>query len=150
MARNEFSVSVIIHCPPEVVFDYLADHRHVAPVFEGVSRWDPITENATGVGARFKVAIIAVGVPLSATLRLDRWSRPYVIGWVSESGLIKNEGSFTFTPLPDGTRLTLRIVYEPPAAALGAAISGRADFVVRRRCKRALQTIKERLEKGGK
>jgi len=148
VARNEFSVSVVIMCSPEVVFDYLADHRHVAPVFEGVRRWEPVTTKETGVGARFKVEIIAVGLPLSGTLRLDRWHRPNVIGWASEAGFIKNEGSFTFTPAPHGTKLTLKIVYEPPASVLGAAISSRVDFVVRRRCKRALENIKERLESG--
>lgn len=150
MGRNELSVSVVIECSPAVVFDYLADHRNVALVFEGVRRWEPITVKATGVGARFDVQIIAVGLPLSGTLRLDRWNRPHVIGWMSESGLIPNEGSFSFTKVPEGTRLTLRLVYEPPAALLGAAIARRADFVVRRRLERALKAIQERLESRGK
>ena len=148
MSRNEFSVSVVIKCPPEVVFDYLADHRHVAPVFEGVSRWEPITKKATGVGARFSVEIIALGVPLSAVLRLDKWSRPNVIGWVSESGLIKNSGSFSMSKVAEGTRLTERIVYEPPASVLGAAIGRRIDFVVRRRHEKALENIRDWLESG--
>lgn len=146
MGGNELLVSVVIKCPPSVVFDYLADHHHVAAVLAGVRRWEPITSKATGLGARFKVEIVAAGVPLRATLRLDRWNRPRVIGWVSESGLIKNDGSFTFTAVPGGTRLTLRIDYQPPGSLLGAAISRRVDFVLRRRHERALEAIKERLE----
>jgi uncharacterized membrane protein len=141
---------VTVKCPPERAFDYFADYRHVAAVLEGVSRWEPIgvkdKNKATGLGARYNVEMTALGFPLKSVLRLNRWRRPHEIGWVSESGLIKQEGGFSFRKVAGGVHIELRIAYEPPAAFLGAAIASRLDWTVRRRLKSALERIRDKLE----
>jgi uncharacterized membrane protein len=146
MARFEFSAAVTVKCPPKRAFDYFADHRHVAAVLEGVTRWDPIGEQTQGAGARYNVEMNAFGVPLKNVLRLDRWESPREIGWVSESGLVKQEGAFTFKKVKEGVRIELRIVYSPPAGILGAAIARQLDSAVRLRLEQALERIRERLE----
>jgi uncharacterized membrane protein len=146
MARLQFSAAVTVRCPPKRAFDYFADHRHVAKVLEGVTRWEPIGEQTEGVGARYNVEIKALGFPLKNVLRLDRWESPREIGWVSESGLIKQEGGFTFKKDQQGVRIELRIVYIPPAGFLGAAIATQLDSTVRHRLKEALEKIRDTLE----
>jgi len=146
MARLEFSSAINVKTKPERAFDYFADHRHVAQVLEGVSRWEPIGARTKGLGARYKVEMLAFGIPLKNVLRLDRWRPGREIGWISDSGLIKQEGGFTFTERPDGVRIELRIVYEPPAAVLGAAVARRLDGVIRRRLETALERIRKVLE----
>jgi uncharacterized membrane protein len=146
MAKLEFSAAVTVKAPPERAFDYFADHRHVAEVLEGVRGWDPIGTRTQGAGARFRVEMRALGLPLQNVLRLDRWRRPREIGWISESGLIKQEGVFTFKEVPEGVRIELQIAYQPPASVLGAAIAKRLDFLVRRRLEQALDRIRKRLE----
>ena len=131
---------------PERAFDYFADHRHVAEVLEGVTRWEPIGPKTQGAGARYRVEMRALGLPLQNVLRLDRWRRPREIGWISESGLIKQEGVFTFHQVSEGVRIELQIAYQPPASVLGAAIAKRLDFLVRRRLEQALDRIRKRLE----
>ena len=146
MAALELSVPITVRTTPENAFDYFADHRHVAQVLAGVSRWDPIGAKTQRVGARYAVEIQALGVPLRSTLMLNRWSRPHEIGWVSESGVIKQMGTFTFAPVKGGTRIELRITYEPPASVLGAALANRLDGFVRRRLATAMERIRDRLE----
>ncbi len=146
MGRLEFGAEVTARTTPERAFDYFADYRHVADVLEGVSRWQPLGERTRGIGARYKVEMLAFGFPLGNVLRLDRWERPREIGWVSESGLIKQEGGFTFTEVRDGVRIRLRIGYEPPGWVVGAAVARRVDGVVRARLGRAMAQIRERLE----
>jgi uncharacterized membrane protein len=146
MARVEFGADVTVRCPPERAFDYFADYRHVAAVLEGVSRWEPIGDKTTGPGARYNVEMSALGLPLKSVLRLNRWRRPHEIGWISESGVIKQEGGFTFKKASGGVHIELRIAYEPPASFLGAAIASRLDWTVRRRLKAALERIRDRLE----
>jgi len=146
MAQREFVAEVTIKCSPERAFDYFADHRHVAAVLEGISRWKPIGRQSEGVGARYEVEMVALGFPLKSVLRLNRWRRPHQIGWVSESGLIKQEGGFTFAETKVGVHVVLRIAYTPPAAMLGAAVAGRLDWVVKRRLQMALERIREVLE----
>ncbi len=143
---REFSAAVTIKCSPEEAFDYFADHRHVAAVLEGVTDWKPIGAKSEGVGARYEVEMVALGFPLKSILRLNRWRRPHEIGWVSESGLIKQEGGFTFTKVTEGVRIVLRIAYSPPGAMLGAAVASHMDGVVRRRMQTALERIREVLE----
>ena len=148
MGQREFSADVTINCSPERAFDYFADHRHVAAVLDGISKWDPIGEKSQGVGARYDVEMVALGFPLKSTLRLNRWRRPHEIGWVSETGLIKQEGGFTFTKVKAGVHIVLRIAYTPPAAMLGADIAGRMDWLVKGRLQTALERIRTTLESG--
>jgi uncharacterized membrane protein len=146
MAQREFSADVTVKCTPERAFDYFADHRHVAAVLEGVTKWKPIGAKTEWTGARYEVEMVALGLPLKSVLRLNRWRRPHEIGWVSEKGLIEQEGGFTFTKVKSGVHIVLRIAYTPPGAILGAAVAGRLDGVVRRRLQTALERIREVLE----
>jgi polyketide cyclase/dehydrase/lipid transport protein len=146
MAKLEFESTIDVKTTPERAFDYFADHRHVAGVLEGVTRWQPIGAKSVGVGARYDVEMVTFGVPLRNVLRLSMWRRPEVIAWVSESGLIKQEGGFRFVRTDDGVRVELRIAYEPPASVLGAAVAHRFDGLVRGRLERALSRIRHVLE----
>ncbi len=146
MARLEFSAAVDVKTTPERAFEYFADHRHVAQVLEGVSKWDPIGTKTRGIGARYKVEMQVLGLPLNNVLRLNRWREPHEIGWVSESGLIKQEGNFTFDATESGVRIALHIAYEPPGAFAGAALARRLDGMVRGRLERSLGQIRTKLE----
>ena len=146
MAQREFSADVNVKTTPERAFDYFADHEHVAAVLDGVTKWEPIGRRTEGIGARYEVEMVALGFPLKSVLRLDRWRRPHEIGWVSEKGLIKQEGGFTFTRVKGGVHIVLRIAYTPPGAILGAAVAGQLDGVVRRRLQAALERIRDGLE----
>jgi hypothetical protein len=146
MAAREFSAEVTARSTPEHAFDYFADHRHVAAVVEGVTRWEPIGGKTEGIGARYEVEMVALGFPLTSVLRLNRWRRPHEIGWISEKGVIKQEGGFTFTKVKGGVHIVLRIAYTPPGAILGAAVAGRLDWVVRSRLQAAMDRIREVLE----
>src|SRR5260370_17729734 len=97
MARLEFSAAVVVQTSPERAFDYFADYHHVAEVLEGVSMWEPIGSTTTGIGARYTVEMLAMGIPLRTVLRLNRCRRPHEIGWVSGSGLLNQDGAFAFT-----------------------------------------------------
>jgi hypothetical protein len=146
VSKLEFEAAVDVRTTPERAFDYFADHRHVAEVVDGVTRWEPIGAKSRGVGARYDVEMVTFGVPLRNVLRLNRWRRPEAIEWVSESGLIKQEGGFTFRHTEGGVRIELRIAYEPPGSFVGAAVSRRFDSAVRRRLEGALERIRAVLE----
>ena len=146
MALREFSAAVTVKVSPQKAFDYFADYRHVPLILDGVSKWEPLGTKTRGVGALYNVGMNAMGFPLSNVLRLHRWRRPHEIGWKSESGLIKQEGGFTFTEVDHGVRIELRIAYEPPAAVVGMFIAQRVDGVVRRRLEKALHRVRETLE----
>jgi len=147
MAPRRFSARAVIARPPAAVFAWVADPAHVSDVLEGVDRWEPLDDRATGVGARFDVSMRALGLPLENVLVLDRWDEPRAIGWRSESGLIAQTGGWRFEPRGDGTEVVLTIGYEPPGGALGGLLAGRVDGLVRERLQRALRRMKDALER---
>ncbi len=146
MPKLELTAPVEVATSPERAFDYFTDYHNVAHVLKGVNRWEPIGSRTQGVGARYEVEMSALGFPIRSVLRLNRWRRPHEIGWVSESGLIKQQGGFTFTPIAEGVRIELRIEYVPPASILGVAVEKRFDGLIRGRLHAAMQGIKSALE----
>lgn len=148
MAIRSFSARTEIARPPADVFSWVAEPAHVALVLDGVDRWEPLDGRATGVGARFDVSMRALGLPLENVLVLDRWDEPRAIGWRSESGLVAQSGGWRFEPRGDGTEVTLTIGYEPPGGALGGLLAGRVDGLVRDRLRRALERMRDMLERG--
>jgi len=146
MAVRRFSARTVIARPPPEVFAWVADPAHVAVVLEGVERWEPLDDRATGLGARFDVSMRALGFPLEGVLVLDRWDEPRAIGWRSESGLVAQSGGWRFEPRGDSTEVTLTIGYEPPGGALGGLLAARVDGAVRERLRRALERMRDRME----
>ena len=147
VAERRFSAAVVIEREPSVVFEWVADYRHVPTVLEGVTRWEPLGTQSRGLGARFNVAMSALGFPLENVLVLDVWEEPRAIGWRSESGLIEQTGRWEFRPHPDGTEVSLSIGYRPPLGIVGGLVAGEVDGMVRGRLERALSAMKQRLER---
>ena len=143
---REFAARVSAACTPRQAFDFVADYRNVPRVLDGVTRWQPLTRRARGVGARFEVEMRTLGFPLQNVLALDAWDEPTSIGWRSESGLVEQRGGWTFTAHGRQTEIELRIAYQPPGAALGNLLASRADGLVRRRLETALERMKALLE----
>ena len=146
MAERRFSAEVSIRRPPQAVFDWVADYRHVAQVLEGVDRWEPMQRETRGAGARFDVSMTALGFPLENVLVLDRWEEPHSIGWRSESGPIQQSGRWDLRPDGEGTLVSLSIGYVPPLGLVGRLVAGEVDGLVRGRLQRALDAMKRILE----
>ena len=131
---------------PEAAFEWVSDYHNAARVLEGVTRWKPIGFQTRGAGARFDVAMRALGFPLENVLVIDTWKEPHAIAWHSETGPIRQAGGWTFDEQDGGTEVTLTIAYQPPAGQVGAAVAGRVDGTVRRRLQKALSRMKRELE----
>lgn len=148
MGWREFDVTRRIATSPARAFDFVADYRNVPRVLEGVSRWEPLSKQARGEGARFEVEMRTFGIPLANVLVLVAWEPGRRIGWRSESGLVEQRGGWTFEALrPQLTEVTLAISYRPPGAALGNLLAGRVDSLVRARLARALESMASLLER---
>jgi carbon monoxide dehydrogenase subunit G len=135
---------VFVARPPAVVFDWVADHRNVSRVLDGVQRWEPSGE--PGVGTRYQVRIGALGLGLGTTLKLTRWQPPKEIAWASERSPLPVAGRWRFTPARAGTEVELTVDYEPPYGLLGRFLGQRLEGLLRNRIRRALRRMKEAIE----
>lgn len=72
-----------------------------------------------------------------------------MIGWRSvEGSLIGNEGTIRFEPDRGGTRLSIRLSYNPPGGALGHALVTALGANPKRQLDDDLVRFKSLLEKG--
>ncbi len=130
-----------------MVFDWVADYRHVAQVMAGISEWRPLGEQAAGVGARYQVELGQLPIPLRARLVIVEWKRPEAMAWATEWSPVTNGGRWTFRLLEGGTEVELALTYEPPAGALGNIVASGIEGIVRGRIVAALDRMKEELER---
>src|SRR5690606_3441176 len=55
---------------------------------------------------------------------LTESSRPHVLAWRSEAGAtVQHSGSVNLEPSAEGTRVTVRMAYAPPAGVLGQGMA---------------------------
>jgi len=80
LAKLELSVPITVATTPERAFDFFADHRHVAQVLEGVSRWEPMGRQTQGVGARYSVEMRAGQRKTRVTLHITYEPPAAVLG----------------------------------------------------------------------
>jgi uncharacterized membrane protein len=146
VADRHFSARTAIAREPSDVFAWVADHRNVPRVLEGITRWEPLRDRDRGRDARFDVAMSVLGLPLTNVLVLDDWDEPRTIAWRSESGLVPQTGRWRFEPIPEGTEVTLSISYRPPAGLVGAMLAGQVEGLVKGRLQAALERMKDLLE----
>ncbi len=146
MLERRFSARVEIAREPGEVFAWVADHRNVARVLDGVRRWQPLSGRDRGTGARFDVVVGMMGLHLESVLVLDTWDEPRAIGWRSESGPVSQSGAWRFEAGPGGTAVSLGIRYLPPGGALGSLLAGQVEGLARARLEDALERMKEILE----
>ncbi|WP_208278124.1 SRPBCC family protein [Massilia oculi] len=77
-------------------------------------------------------------------------SRPERLSWRSEPGSeIEQEGTVTFEPSGNGTRVTVRMTYSPPAGALGHGIARMLGADPQRQMDDDLARMKAFIERGG-
>lgn len=90
-----------------------------------------------------------VGVPVSWSAQVIQYAQNQLIGWRSvEGSLIGNEGTIRFEPDRGGTRLSIRLSYNPPGGALGHALVTALGANPKRQLDDDLVRFKSLLEKG--
>jgi len=100
-----------IGCPPEDVFDLLADLRNDTQWNSRVSRAELQSPEPIGLGSRF--AIVNGGTPYDVTITTyDRPSRLVL----EASGKPDLTIAYTFTPTDDGTELESEFDFRPRGA----------------------------------
>lgn len=90
-----------------------------------------------------------MGVPVSWSAQVTQYAQNQLIGWRSvEGSLIGNTGTIRFAPDRGGTRLSLRLSYNPPGGALGHALVSALGANPKRQLDDDLVRFKSLLEKG--
>jgi ribosome-associated toxin RatA of RatAB toxin-antitoxin module len=103
--------SVLVHRDPAAVFALLADVDRYPHFLRGFTRWEPVGDEPTGVGARFRVLMQVGSIEAGSVLRTIAWEEPRTIAWRSERG-IDHRGRWLVEPRASGSQLTMEISFE--------------------------------------
>ncbi|MGV9680335.1 SRPBCC family protein [Nocardia sp. NPDC003482] len=121
MSRVDFSVTCPVPVP--VVFDYVSDHRNVPEYFDGITSYEPVTEQTTGPGSRFD-AVMRLG-PSTMRSRIETtvWQRYERLEFTSISG-VSNVITYAFEAVDErNSRIDVSVEFSLPGGLAGNALS---------------------------
>lgn len=142
---------IVINRPVDEVFDFVADERNELRYNSRMVRAELITPEPIGPGAVFRVETLMLRRVVETTVEFTVFERPRLLGLRSYSVTrgrgarsMLTEGSLSFVPLHEGTRLQWSWVVESPgafglAAPLAALVGSRQEKKIWGNLKRLLE-----------
>ncbi|MGZ3600454.1 MAG: SRPBCC family protein [Ktedonobacterales bacterium] len=104
---------IIIHRPVDEVFDFVADERN-EPRFNPQMRWaEQTSAGPIGVGTTFRAEITSRGRPVVMTITFTDFERPQRLTSTTHLSTMDIQGTLTFNPVPEGTRMRWSWELEP-------------------------------------
>ena len=114
---------IVIERPVEDVFDFVADERNEPRFNSRMSRVELLTPEPVGAGSQFLAESRMMRRTFDVTVEYTDFERPRLIGSRSrstprgrEGRPLLIEGSLTFEPVPEGTRMRWSWQVETPGA----------------------------------
>ncbi len=144
MRLNE---SVVISAPREAVWDYLADPQNYLRFMSGVTRWEVVGDQPSGLGARHRVLIRVGAAEVGGLIEIVEWSEPGDMAWSSVTG-VDQRLRWRIRRLDDGrSRVEFRFAYGVAGAGIAGWISEKAAApTLRRHMRRSVNQLKRQVE----
>ncbi len=144
MRLNE---SIVISAPPRLVWDQVTDPRNALHYMSGVTRWEVEGEQATGLGARYRMLIKVGAAEIGGLIEVVEFSEPTDMAWSSVTG-IDQRGRWRLREERDGrTRAELRFAYGVAGGGFLGMIAERlAAPQLSGHLRRTLQQLKRQVE----
>ena len=96
---------IVINRPVEQVFDFVADERNEPQFNPKVRTVEKVTPGPVGEGTRFRTQVKARRRTAEMSVELTAYDRPRRLTSVSALSNMEIEGTLTFDPVPEGTRM---------------------------------------------
>jgi uncharacterized membrane protein len=139
--------SIVISATPEMVWDYISDPSKYLHFMSGVTRWEVVSDEPTGLGARYRMLMKVGSAEVGGLIELVEFTPPTDMAWTSVTG-IDQRGRFRVRDCGDErSRVEFRYAY----GVAGAGITGRISEMVAaptigRHIRRSLQQLKRQVE----
>jgi uncharacterized membrane protein len=140
----EVEKTIRINAPPEQVYDLFAN-------YENFPRFMSNVVEVRDLGQRRSHWVVKgpAGTEFAWNAVLTEQARPRRLAWHSEPGAeVAQTGSIRFEPFRNGTRVTLRMAYWPPAGAVGHALASLLGSDPKRQLDDDLARMKMLVERG--
>lgn len=96
---------IVINRPVEQVFDFVADERNEPRFNPKMLTVEKVTPGPVGKGTRFRTQVNARRRTAEMSVEFTAYDRPRRLTSVSKLSNMEVEGTLTFEPVPEGTRM---------------------------------------------
>src|SRR5882757_878136 len=84
MRLNE---SVVISAPPQVIWDYLEDPENYLRFMAGITRWEVVGDQPSGLGARYRMLMRVGAAEIGGLVEIVESTEPADMAWSSVTGI---------------------------------------------------------------
>lgn len=96
---------IVINRPVEEVFDTVADERNEPHYNPRLLRVEQTSAGTIGVGTRFRAESTMIGRTTAMTIEFTAYERPWRLSSSTHLSTMDIQGTLTFDPTPEGTRM---------------------------------------------
>ena len=97
--------SIVIHRPPEVVFDFVADERNEPLYNPEMLRVEQVSPGPIGVGTQFRAESRRGSRTIDMLIEFTEFDRPSHLSSRTHLSGMDIQGALTFAPIPEGTEM---------------------------------------------
>ena len=141
------SASVVIATAPERVWAVISDPERALSFMSGVTRWEVVSEDPTGLGARYRILLRVGSAEIGGLIEVVEWNSPWDLAWSSVTG-IDQRGRWRLREAGEGqTRVELRLAYGVAGSGLSGWVAERiAGPTVSGHLRRTVRVLKRMVE----
>jgi uncharacterized membrane protein len=112
--------SALVAAPADRVWSIVSDPKRVLTYMSGITRWEVVSDEPTGLGARYRILLRVGSAEVGGLVEVVEWAPPRELAWTSVTGL-DQRGRWRLRDAGQGrTRAELRLAY----GVAGAGLSG--------------------------
>ena len=139
--------TVEVSAPPEVVWEYISDPSRYLHFMSGITRWEVVSDEPTGLGARYRMLMRVGSAEVGGLIEVVEYEALRDLAWSSVTGL-DQRGRWRLRERPAGrTHVELRLAYGVAGAGLAGWLSERiAAPTVQGNLRRTLHQLKRLVE----
>lgn len=136
-----------VAAPMEVVWSIVSDPDRVLDFMYGVTRWEVVSEEPRGEGARYRMLFRIGSAEIGGLIEVVEWSEPSEFAWTSVTG-VDQRGRWRLRPAKGGrTRVEFRLAYGVAGSGVWGWVAERvAGPIVRGHVRRSLEQLRRLVE----
>lgn len=115
--------SIVISAPPKLVWGYVTEPGNALHYMSGVTRWDLVGEQRTGLGARYRMLMRVGSAEVGGLVEVVEFHPDREMAWSSVTG-VDQRGRWRLREIgPGRTRVELRFQYGVAGSGLAGWLS---------------------------
>jgi uncharacterized membrane protein len=136
-----------ISAPPDAVWEWVADPARALDFFSGLTRWEVLSDEPTGMGARYRMLLRVGSAEVGGVVEVIEYDEARDMAWTSVTGL-DQRGRWRLRARPGNrTHVELRLAYGVAGAGLFGWVAERiAAPTVRGHLERTVRQLKRQVE----